>query len=91
MLPGGQELPAAEVQRHLRDGECNEAQAHQDGAHDADKEREVVPSAYALVQPLTMVVKHVDTLVTHGAVLGPHGGDVDVAEVTPGLLLQGNI
>ena len=33
-----------------------------------------------------MMVKDVDTFVTHGAVLGPHTADVDVAQVTPPVL-----
>ena len=64
MLPGREELPVTEVERHLRDGERDEAQAHQDGTQDADEEGEVVPAADTLVEPLAVVVKDVDTPVT---------------------------
>ena len=83
MLPGREELSAAEVQRHLRHGECDEAQAHQDGADHTDEEGEVVPPADALVEPLAVMVEDVYTLVTDRAVLGPDGGDVDLTQVTP--------
>ena len=49
MLPGGQELSVTKKQGHLRYGECDEAQAHQDGAYHADEEREVVSFADTLV------------------------------------------
>ena len=65
MLPGREKLLVTEVQRHLGDGECDEAQAHQDGADHAYEEGEVVPAADTLVEPLTVMVKHVNTLVTN--------------------------
>ena len=74
------------VESHLRDCEGDEAEAHEDGTDHADDEGQVVPPANALVQPLAVMVKYVDTLVTHGAVLGPHTGDVDIAQVTPPIL-----
>ena len=83
MLPGGEELSAAEVERHLRHGERDEAQAHQDGADHTDEEGEVVPPADALVEPLAVMVEDMYTLVTDRAVLGPDGGDVDLTQVTP--------
>ena len=74
------------VQSHLRDCEGDEAEAHEDGADHTDDEGKVVPPANALVEPLAVMIKHVDTLVTHGAVLGPGGADVDVAQVAPTIL-----
>ena len=74
------------VESHLRDCEGDEAEAHEDGADHTDDEGQVVPPANALVEPLAVMVKYVDTFVTHGAVLGPHTGDVDVAQVTPPIL-----
>ena len=83
MLPGSKEPSTAEEEGHLRHGECDEAEAHQDSTDHADEEGEVIPSPDTLIEPLAVVVKHVDALVTDGAVLGPHGGDVDVAQVAP--------
>ena len=74
------------VECHLRDPEGDEAEAHEDGADHADDEGHVVPPANALVQPLAVMVKYVDTFITHGAVLSPHTADVDVAQVTPAIL-----
>ena len=78
MLPRRKELSPAEEEGHLCHGECDEAEAHQDGADHADEEGEVIPSSDTLIEPLAVVVKHVDTLVTDGAVLGPDSGDVDI-------------
>ena len=86
MLPGRQQLPVTKVESHLCDGERDEAQAHQDGTQDADEEGEVVPAADTLVEPLAVVVKHVDTFVTDRAVLRPGGGDVDLAQMAPPVL-----
>ena len=86
MLPGGEKLPLTEVERHLRDGQSDEAQAHQDGTDHADEEGEVIPSADALIEPLAVVVKHVDTFVTDRTVLRPGGGDVDLTQVTSSVL-----
>ena len=86
MLPGREELPVTEVERHLRDGERDEAQAHQDGTQDADEEGEVVPAADTLVEPLAVVVEDVDAFVADGAVFSFVGGDDDVTEMTPAVL-----
>ena len=74
------------VECHLRDCEGDEAEAHEDGADHADDEGQVVPPPDALIEPLAVMVKDVDTFVTHGAVLGPHTADVDIAQVTPPVL-----
>ena len=86
MLPGREELPITEVERHLCDGESDEAQAHQDGTDHAYEEGEVVPSADTLVEPLAVMVKYVDTFVTDRAVLRPSGGDVDLAQMATPVL-----
>ena len=86
MLPGGEKLSVTEVERHLGDGQRDEAQAHQDGTEDADEEGEVVPAPDTLVEPLAVVVEHVDTFVTNRAVLRPRGRDVDLAQMTPPVL-----
>ena len=86
MLPGGEKLSVAEVERHLGDGQRDEAQAHQDGTEDADEEGEVVPAPDTLVEPLAVVVEHVDTFVTNRAVLRPGGRDVDLAQMTSPVL-----
>ena len=86
MLPGREQLLVTEVERHLCDGQRDEAQAHQDGADHAYEEGEVVPSADTLIEPLAVVVEHVDTFVTDRAVLGPGGGDVDLTQMTPPVL-----
>ena len=78
MLPGREELPLTEVERHLCDGESDEAQAHQDGTDHADEEGEVIPSANALIEPLAVMVEHVDTFVTNRTVLRPGGGDLQI-------------
>ena len=74
------------VECHLRDPDGDEAEAHEDGADHADDEGHVVPPPDALVQPLAVMVKYVDTFITHRAVLSPHTADVDVAQVTPTIL-----
>ena len=86
MLPGREQLLVTEVERHLCDGQRDEAQAHQDGADHAYEEGEVVPAADTLIEPLAVVVEHVDTFVTDRAVLGPGGGDVDLTQMTPTVL-----
>ena len=57
-----------------------------DGKDDADDEPFVVALADALVEPLAVVVEHVDALVAGGAVLGPRAGDADVAQVAAPVL-----
>ena len=74
------------VECHLSDGESDEAQAHQDSTDHAYEEGEVVPAADTLVEPLAVVVEHVDTFVTNRAVLGPGGGDVDLTQMTSPVL-----
>ena len=74
------------VECHLRDCEGDEAEAHEDGADHADDEGQVVPPPDALIEPLAVMVKDVHTLVTHGAVLGPHTADVDITQVTSPVL-----
>ena len=86
MLPGGEKAGVGKVEGHLGDSQTDKAEAHHDGAEDADEEGNIVPPANALVQPFTVMVKHMDTLVTHGAVFGPAGADVDVAQVTSTVL-----
>ena len=49
------------VEGELSDGKADEAEAHEDGRDDADEEGTVVASPDALVQPLAVVVKYVDT------------------------------
>ena len=49
------------VEGELRDGEADEAEAHEDGGDDADEEGTVVATPDALVQPLAVVVKYVNT------------------------------
>ena len=79
---------ADEAQAHedgaapIRDKQCGRW-TNQGSPDHADDEGKVVPAADALVEPLAVVVEHVDTLVTHGAVLGPHAADVDAAQVAP--------
>ena len=86
MLPGREETRIGEVESEFSDSETDEAETHEDGAEDADEEGDIVPPADALVEPLAVMIKDVDTLVTHGAVLGPGGADVDVAQVAPTIL-----
>ena len=86
MLPGREETRIGEVESEFSDSETDEAETHEDGTEDADEEGDIVPPADALVEPLAVMIKHVDTLVTHGAVLGPGRADVDVAQVAPTIL-----
>ena len=64
MAWGKRHLGGGAVQWELGDGETDEAEAHQDCGDDADEERSIVSSADALVEPLAVVVKDVDTPVT---------------------------
>ena len=79
---------ADEAQAHedgaapIRDEQCGRW-TNQGSPDHADDEGKVVPAADALVEPLAVVVEHVNTLVTHGAVLGPHAANVDAAQVAP--------
>ena len=82
MLPGRQELVVGIEQGDLSDSQCHETETHEDGTDHADEEGDIVPPADTLVEPLTVVVKHMYTFVTHRAMLGSDCSDADIAQVT---------
>ena len=82
-LPWGEKLFINTVKSDLGHWDSYEAEAHEDGTENTDKERLVVTPANTLVEPLAVVVKDMDTLIADGTVFGSGCGYGDVAEVAP--------
>ena len=81
LLPWREQGLVSAVEGDHGDRDGNEEEAHEDGTDNTDEERVVVPSANTLVEPLAVVVKDMDTLVTDRAVFGSGAADGDLTEV----------
>ena len=71
------------VKSYFTDRDGDEADTDEDGTDNTDEERFVVSPAYALVKPLTMMIKDMNTLVTNRTMFGPLATDRNITKVAP--------
>ena len=81
LLPWREQGLVSAVEGDHGDRDSNEEEAHDDCTENTEEERFVVPSADELVEPLAVMVKDMDTLVTDRAVFGSGAADGDLTEV----------